>query len=385
MKHPSATRDDEPYIYIATPWTPSGGGMYKVSEYLIQSQAPLPPDQAARLRPLDSRGGASPLFSLWIVFIALTKIVRGRIEGRLAGVHVNVAERLSLIRKGLIILTSRALGVPVVAHLHAHMKDFYDALPGPLQGLTRWIFSLANCVLVIGPQARRFVIDELRVPAERVEIVINGVPPATVPRRPSEPGRVLRVLFVGRLSRLKGVDDLLDALARPGFDRSRLQATIAGCGDVAAYQARARELGIHDFVRIPGWCSQDDVAQLLAQTDVLVLPSYVEVLPLAVLEALANGVAVVCTPVGEIPSLLSDGVDVVFVQPGDTAGLAAKLQQVLGHPELLERLERNGHALYERQFSMARFFHCVARVHQRTFGVAGHALEAGARGAQAKQ
>ncbi|HMA06505.1 MAG TPA: glycosyltransferase family 4 protein, partial [Ramlibacter sp.] len=239
----------------------------------------------------------------------------------------------------------------------------------------RWVFSLPQCVLVIGPQARRFVIEELQVPPERVEIVINGVPEAAQQRRKTWPGAVQRVLFVGRLSAPKGVADLLDALARPGFDRARLEVTIAGNGDVPAYQARARELGIGEFVKFPGWCDQDAIARLLAQADVLVLPSHDEVLPLVILEALANGVAVVCTAVGEIPSLLTDGQDALYVQPCDVAGIAAALQKVLGQPELLERLERNGRALYERQFSVRRFFARVAHVHQRTFGIAGHPLE----------
>ena len=52
----AAARSDR-YIYIACPWTPVGGGMYKVADYLIQSQAADPPAHAAQLRPLDSRGG----------------------------------------------------------------------------------------------------------------------------------------------------------------------------------------------------------------------------------------------------------------------------------------------------------------------------------------
>jgi glycosyltransferase involved in cell wall biosynthesis len=359
------------YIYIAVPWTPVGGGMYKVTDYLIQSQSSAPAAPAAQLRPLDSRGGASAVFSLWILLTALAKIVRGRFGGQLAGVHVNVAERLSLLRKGTIIATCRALRVPVVLHLHAQMQRFYGSLPAPLRRLTRWVFGLADAVVVIGPRARRFVTEELNVPAERVEIVINGVPAAAEPRRRPEPGGVQRVLFLGNLSQLKGVNDLLAALERPGFERGRLEVTVAGGGDVAGYQALAAQLGVASFVRFPGWCDQATTARLLANTDVLVLPSYDEVLPLVVLEALANGVAVVCTPVGEIPSLLTDGVDVMYVQPGDVDALAATLQQLLREPQLLQTLEHNGHALYQRQFSLSRFFTGVARIHQRAFGVAG--------------
>ena len=70
-------------IYIACPWTPVGGGMFKVADYLIQSQSPAGP-AAAQLRPLDTRGGAHAVFSLWVLLTALAKLVRGRLDGTLA-------------------------------------------------------------------------------------------------------------------------------------------------------------------------------------------------------------------------------------------------------------------------------------------------------------
>ncbi|MGH8820890.1 MAG: glycosyltransferase family 4 protein [Rhodoferax sp.] len=302
--------------------------------------------------------------------------MRGRISGQLVGVHVNIAERLSLLRKGAIIIVCRALNVPVVLHLHAHFRPFYRALPHPLQAFVRWIFSLPSCCVVLGNAAQRFVTEELRVPAERVEIVFNGVPEPVEIRRKVAANCVRRVLFLGRLSELKGVPDLLRALALPGFDRLRLEVTLAGGGDIQACRAEAEALNIDSFVHFEGWLDQQKVACLMAGADVLVLPSYVEVLPLAVLEALANGVAVVCTPVGEIPSVLTDGVNACFVQPGDVQGLAASLQRVLGQPALMESLERSGRALYEEKFSLARFFGAVACIHRRYFGIAGEPLPA---------
>lgn len=377
----AATERAARFIYIAAPWAPLGGGMYKVSDYLVQSQAAQPAEDAAELRPLDSRGGKSAAWSLWVLLTALGKVLWGRITGRLVGVHVNLAERLSFVRKGAIVAFSHAVGLPVVLHLHAQMQRFYNGLPSFGQAVVRWVFNLADVVVVIGPNARRFVTEQLRVSPERVEIVINGVPRATQPRRVKQPDRVQRVLFLGNLSQAKGVADLVQALAQPGFERQRLEVTIAG-GNPAPFQALAQQLGVADFVKFPGWCDQAQAGALLAQTDVLVLPSYDEVLPLVILEALANGVAVVCTPVGEVPSLLTDGVDALYVKPGDVAGIAAALQRVLGDPALLERLEHNGHALYEQQFSLASFFSAVARVHRRAFGTAGTPRESIAAGTE---
>ena len=359
------------YIYIACPWTPKGGGMFKVADYLIQAQC-HDDASAAALRPLDTRGGGNALYSFWVLATALVKLVRGRFSGQLAGVHVNMAERLSLFRKSAVVVLCRALGIPVVLHLHAaQLPSFYRKLPSLLQGLTRWVFSLPATCLVLGSEAQRFVTEELGVPGNRVEVVINGVPEPTQPRRIPGDSRLQRVLFLGNLSERKGISDLMRALALKGFDVDRLEVTVAGGGDIAAYQALAVELGISGFVHFAVWSNQQQVSKLMARADVLVLPSYDEGLPLVILEALANGVAVVCTPVGEIPAVLSDGVNACFVQPGDTAGIAAGLQHVLNNPAFRQTLEKKGRRLYEEKFSFNRFFIRLAGIHQRHFGVAG--------------
>ena len=364
------------FIFIASPWTAMGGGMFRVGEYLLQAQKSELPPEAAELRALETRGAAGALFSFWVLTTALMQIVRGRVGGQLVGVHVNMAERLSIVRKGAVIVLSRALGIPVVLHLHAaELHHSYPRMPKILQAMTRWIFSLPASCVVLGTAAQQFVERELRVPPSRVEIVFNGVPGPTVPRRLVKENAVRRLLFVGNLSERKGVTDLLKALARPGFEDLPLELVFAGDGDVAGYQDKAKALGIEKKVRFAGWVGQAEVADLMAQADLLVLPSYDEGLPLVILEALGNGVAVVCTPVGEIPSVLHHGVTACLVQPGDVNGLAASLQRLLRQPDLLRALEKNGKALYEQEFSLSQFFFNIAQIHKRSFGVSGQSAQ----------
>ena len=369
---PTARAQSGRYIFIASPWTAMGGGMFRVGEYLLQAQKSEVPPEAAELRALETRGAAGALFSFWVLTTALVQIVRGRVSGQLVGVHVNMAERLSIVRKGAVIVLSRALGIPVVLHLHAaELHHSYPRLPGPLQAMTRWVFSLPASCMVLGTAAQRFVVDELRVPSSRVEIVFNGVPAPTAARRMVKENAVRRLLFVGNLSERKGVTDLLKALSSPGFEDLPLELVLAGDGDISGYQAKANALGLEKKVRFTGWVGQGEVAELMAQADVLVLPSYDEGLPLVILEALGNGVAVVCTPVGEIPSVLQHDVTACFVEPGDVNGLAAALQRLLRRPELIKTLEENGKALYEQKFSLSRFFFNIAQIHKRSFGVSG--------------
>ena len=346
--------------------------MFRVGEYLLQAQKSEVPPEAAELRALETRGAAGAAFSLWILTTALVKIMRGRASGQLVGVHVNMAERLSIVRKGAVIVLSRALGIPVVLHLHAaELHHTYPRLPRPLQAMTRWIFSLPASCVVLGTAAQQFVVNELRVPSSRVEIVFNGVPAPTVPRRLVKENAMRRLLFVGNLSERKGVTDLLKALSSPGFEKFPFELVLAGDGDIAGYQAKARALGLEKKVRFAGWVGQSEVADLMAQADILVLPSYDEGLPLVILEALGNGVAVVCTPVGEIPSVLQHGTTACLVEPGDVKGLAASLQNLLSKPDLIKALEINGKGLYGRKFSLSQFFFNIAQVHKRSFGVSG--------------
>jgi len=369
VTRPAAAERDGEFIYIACPWSPTGGGMYKVADYLIQAQAKTPSTSTAQLRALDTRGPGSALLSPWFLLVALFSLLRGRLSGRLAGVHVNMAEKLSLLRKGTVVVACRALGIPVVIHLHVMMYRYYHKLSPPLRWLVRWMFSLADGVVVIGPVTRRFVLEELGVPAKRVDIVINGVPgPQQAPQRRVSTGPK-RLLFVGSLCERKGVSGLLKALAQSGLQPAQAEVILAGNGDVDTYRAQAHRLGLDALVQFPGWCDQDKVIELLQQADLLVLPSIDEVLPLVILEALANGVPVLTTPVGETPSVLTDGQDVCFVPAGEVEALATALRSVPFDEALLDTLSRNGRLLYEQQFSLDRFFISVARIHQRYFGV----------------
>lgn len=357
-----------PAILIACPWTPVGGGMFKVADYLIQSQTGHAPPGHARLLPLDTRGAGSATASLPVLGQAIAQVARLRRRG-LVGVHVNMAERLSLVRKCLLVVACHQLGVPVVLHLHAaQLHRAWPTLPPPLQGMVRRVFALPRCCVVLGRNAAGFVTGALGVPPARVEVIVNGVPEPTVARLPA--AGPLRLLFVGNLSDRKGVPELLQAMARPELAALPVALTLAGGGDVARYEAMARALGLGPRARFTGWAAQDEVARLLAQADALVLPSHDEGLPLAILEALAQGVPVVCTPVGEIPQALADGREAWFVPPGDPAALARGLARVLGDPALREALRAQGRALYLRAFSMPRFFAEVAAVHRRHFGIA---------------
>lgn len=360
-------------IFIACPWTPLGGGMFKVADYLIQNQHPeqVTPENRATLLPLDTRGEKGAFGSLFYLTGALFKLLFARIRGQVSGVHVNMAERLSLFRKSTVVVFSRLIGIKVILHLHAaQLHHFYKKLPAPLKWWTRWSFSRANLVVVLGENAKKFVKDDLRVPEEKIHIILNGVPEPIFDRQPySKTHDKVRVMFLGNLSERKGVSDLLDAISQSkAFQNDQAEAIIVGSGEVDFYQNKAKKLKVDQHVTFTGWADQKQAAEWMSTADILTLPSYDEGLPLVILEALGNGVAVSCTPVGEIAFNLTHDQNAVFTEPGDNASLAAALDKLILDQAYRERIAQAGRQLYEQGFSIDAFADSVAETHQKVFG-----------------
>src|SRR3954463_4597878 len=108
----AAATCQRPTIYLVGPCSGKTGGMYQVCVYLQQASSERP-GAAAQFRLLDTRGPGAAVWSFFFVLLTALTIARARIAGRLAGVHIHVAERLSLLRKGLLVGLCKAIRVPV--------------------------------------------------------------------------------------------------------------------------------------------------------------------------------------------------------------------------------------------------------------------------------
>lgn len=315
-----------------------------------------------RFAGLESRGGGSLAAAPLVLLRALLRLLAARASGTLGLVHLNVAERGSLLRKGALLASARLLGARVVVHLHAAQIIAFNArLPSPARRLIGAMFRAADLCLVLGDPWQRWLHQEFGVPATRIAVLRNGVPRPVPPPAPvgnvacTDAAVPFRVLFLGNLLARKGVAELLRALASPGLRDGAWQARLAGGGAVATYRRLAEHLGIAPRVHFTGWLDIAGTAAELAAADVLVLPSYDEGLPLVILEALSLGVPVITTPVGAIPEVLEDRVTALLVPPGDIAALAAALCALRDDPVLRSRLGAAGQALYEREFTIDRF------------------------------
>lgn len=187
----------------------------------------------------------------------------------------------------------------------------------------------------------------------KIGIVHCGVDPAMYRRAVPDFGK--RVAFVGRLDPVKGALLLIEAMARVLKAHPDATLTLAGDGPARApAEARAAELGIAGSIRFAGFMTQGQVAELLSTSDMLVLPSFAEGLPVVYMEALASRIPVVASRVAGVPELVQDGVTGFTVPPGDVETLADRMMRLMADPELATRMGEAGRQAVEREHDIAR-------------------------------
>jgi glycosyltransferase involved in cell wall biosynthesis len=160
------------------------------------------------------------------------------------------------------------------------------------------------------------------------------------------------ILFLGLLHRDKGIDVLLEALSDPSVRACEWRAVLAGNGDIETYAGKVAFQGLSERIELPGWCAQDTVHLLLQRGSILVLPSFVENLPLALLEGMAYGLCPVVTPVGTIPDIVQNEKNGLLVPVGDADALARALTRVLTDASLRASLGKNARATFENNYDI---------------------------------
>jgi glycosyltransferase involved in cell wall biosynthesis len=281
------------------------------------------------------------------------------------------------VREGAFIADLCRRHRPAVIHTHGFRPDVVDAAVGryldvptitTVHGFTgggwrvglyeriqcrafRWFDAVAA---VSHPLAQRLAASGVR--RDRIHVVPNAFTPpaqtldrATARQALSIPEDGFVVGWVGRLSREKGADILLDAVARlPGVP---VNVSMLGEGpDREALQHHAAELGIGERITWHGVVR--DACSLFRAFDVLVLSSRTEGCPIVLFEAMATGVPIVATRVGGVPDVVSPA-EASLVPAEDAAALAAGIAEVFRDREHAAARARAAHRRLLAEFQPA--------------------------------
>ncbi len=318
------------------------GGMTAVIAGLLES----PLSRRYRLEMVATHRGPGTGRRLRVFLAALCKLTwwSARRRGRI--VHVHTTVRGSLYRKTVCVLLAKALGRRVVLHVHSGPGDIASFRAGlGVASVALFGFALRRSDAVLAVSAASAAALEDAFGAGGILVVPNAAPPGpSQPVVPADGGQPVVVYLGGFANPVKGGAVLLEALERPQLADLRL--VMAGPGEPPPLGERL--LAERSALEWWGWLGPEEKDELLRRATIFLLASTSEGLPMALLEAMAYGLAIVATEVGGVPDVLTDGVDALLVAPGDPDGLAAAVGGLAAAPELRARLGRAAHERAER-------------------------------------
>ena len=264
------------------------------------------------------------------------------------------------------VLAARRSNARICATVHNIIFDNKRGNLSPRRWLMtagiRMIFPRADRLIAVSEEVSHAMQSYVGIGSDRITTIVNGINPDrfNFAEGKEELRRRLRlpidkpiVVSVGRLTRQKGYPHLLAALALIPPAERPLTLLVGDGSDRGDLEAKSAALKLDRDLRFLG--TRHDVPELLGASDIFVLASLWEGLPLVLLEAMAAGLAPVATAVGGNTKVIENNVSGVLVPPADERGLAETICSLLRDPLRRQQIGQAARDRFHRDYSLRRF------------------------------
>jgi lipopolysaccharide heptosyltransferase II len=271
--------------------------------------------------------------------------------------EIDIIHARSRVPAWIAYFSARKTKIPFITTCHGYYSEH------PFSKVMGW----AKFVICISNAIARHMMEDFGVPYERIRLIHRGVdlerfeflPPEDKPQE-------FRVGFIGRLSRIKGIEYFLMALAKARLEIPEIKAQIVGEGK-SDYKDEllilTRRLGLSECVEFLG--KRRDIKEILSKINLLVLPTITqEGFGRVIIEAGARGVPVIATRVGGVVDIIEDGISGILVPPCDSDALAEGIVKILKDKDLSLKFVRNLRQKIERSFNLEKMAEETISVYQ---------------------
>ena len=234
-----------------------------------------------------------------------------------------------------------------------------------LKSISVYVLKNADIVTTVTIEMKDSLVS-CGVPGNKIEVIYNGVDVNFfTPKK--RPFNGFRILYVGRLVHEKGLEELIEAVGKTRNLFPEICLRIVGDGPMRKdLDLMIDNLSIREHVIFEGFRPHSEISGYMDESDLFVLPSYSEGMPLVVLEAMASGIPVIASRVGGVPEVIRDGFNGFLVEPKDSEALAKRIEEVLSDRDLLRKVSINAAATIRQGFSVEKAAEKISRLYERT-------------------
>lgn len=272
-------------------------------------------------------------------------------------------------------IISKIYKIPLVSQIHtfgSYQPEWPKIGRILLKKTEEITIRFADTVILLCTEARNEVITRYGCPPEKIEVIFSAVDferfaSIKTAQNSSVKDNELLITFVGRLTESKGLHYLIDAIKHLKTSNSELvpfKVIIAGDGPLKKeLEDFIHKSGLTDQISLPGHITK--IESLLASTDIFILPSLYEGFPLALLEAMASGCAIIGSNAGGIPDIITNSNTGIIVNRGDSRALAERIKLLLIDKELRLKLGMSGREHVRKKFRWVNTARSIYQIYKR--------------------
>lgn len=279
--------------------------------------------------------------------------------------HIHTSQGIAWLKDTAYIWAGKMMKSKVVIHIHAaDYSELYSNHPALVRAYTRYMLNKADAVIAVSDKWKARLSSI--VTEAKIHTFMNCIQiPDETMAHPSD-RKLSYGLFLGSIGPRKGAFDLIDAVGRINQNGNGVHIWLAGYeerqGDLEIARQKLAGHTFQDRCELVGVVTGPKKRDFLQRMDFFVLPSYNEGLPMAILEGMAQGRAIISTPVGGIPEVVIDGYNGFLVEPGDVQTLADRISTLANHPDLCDQMGMNSLEIVKQKL-------CVQTYVNRLIGV----------------
>lgn len=261
-------------------------------------------------------------------------------------IHIHMATKGSFFRKAIAVGIAKFFRKKVILNIHPiGFSAFYDRCNAFIKKMITNTLNKSDLILLLSEKIKVKIADICSNTS--IRILYNPVIIKEPVCRVSEP---INILFLGKLCKEKGVYDIIEAAKL--IKNPNAKINLYGDGNLDKFVRLIADNNLHEKVKLNNWISGIEKDEALQNSDIYILPSYSEGLPMSILETMSVGLPIISTPVGGTPEAVEEGVNGFLIQPGDYVGLAEKIDLLANNRLLREQMGHESYKIAKERFDI---------------------------------
>lgn len=267
-------------------------------------------------------------------------------------VHIHGGDITSVKRKYFYFRLVKLFKRKVIYHFHgASFLEQYPSASPAWKNRIKALLEESDMVICLSNSWGKSI---MRIaPKSNVQVIYNSVPLPALDEEKRSEKKIVNITFLGLIGERKGIFDLLEVILRLITDGCNIHLTVGGNGDISHLNNEIALKDLKNYVTYAGWIVGVAKDKLLRNTDIFVLPSYGEGMPMTILEAMSYAIPVISTNVGGVPELVQEGVTGYIVEPGNLDQLFQKMKRLIIDQPLRTSMGQEGRRVIEKEFNLS--------------------------------